>query len=244
MNNIKLIIEYDGTGYCGWQWQPNLNTVQGVLEEAIRRTTGEEVRATASGRTDAGVHAWGQVVNFQTEAGLDCNSWRGALNHHLPHDVRVLDAAEAAPGFSARHSARGKDYEYVVVNRYIPCALKRNYAWHVGVQLDLDAMREAAKRFIGEYDFTSFCAVDNDAKNHVRTIWRLDLIQDGEVIKFSFGASAFLRHMVRNIVGTLVEVGRGRMRESDMTAIIEARDRTKAGPTAPPQGLYLVRVEY
>jgi tRNA pseudouridine38-40 synthase len=244
MKNIKLILEYDGTNYCGWQWQPGQKTLQGALEEAVRKTSGEEVRVTASGRTDAGVHAWGQVVNFMTGAGLDCNSWRGALNHHLSHDIRVLEAAEAAPDFNARHSAKGKTYEYIVINRYIPCALKRGYTWHVGVPLDVEAMRDAAKGLIGEHDFTSFRAADCAAKSPVRTVWKLDLTQKGEAIKFSLGASAFLRHMVRNIVGTLVEVGRGRMHQEDVPAILDARDRTKAGPTAPPQGLYLVKVNY
>ena len=244
MKNIKLLLEYDGTNFAGWQWQPNRPTLQGALEEAIKKTSGEEIRVTASGRTDAGVHARGQVVSFLTGAGLEGASWRGALNHRLPREMRVLDAREAQDGFNARHSARGKLYEYKVINRPVPSALMVNRAWHVGTHLDMGAMQGAARLLMGEHDFTAFRAADCDAKNPVRTLWRLDIERDGETMTFSLGASAFLRHMSRNIVGTLVEVGRGRMPADGMEAILAARDRARAGPTAPPQGLYLINVLY
>lgn len=244
MKNIRLVLEYDGAGYSGWQWQPNAVTLQGTLEGAIFKITGENLRVTASGRTDAGVHAWGQVVNFHTEATLDSNAWRGALNHHLPPDMRVLEAAEAPEEFNARHSAVGKRYEYIVLNRFAPSPLRRNHAWHVGVALDFDAMAEAARPLVGEHDFTSFRALACDAKSPVRTLRQLDVARDGDTIIFQLGANAFLRHMVRNIVGTIVEVGKGRFKPEDVQAMLDARDRTKAGPTAPPQGLYLVEVEY
>jgi len=244
MKNMKLVLEYDGTDFSGWQWQPGRPTLQGALEDAIRRTSGEEIRVTASGRTDAGVHALGQVVNFRTEASLDGRAWSGALNHYLPPQVRVLEASEAPPEFNARHSARGKHYGYIVLNRPAPSPLKRNYAWHVPAPLNFGAMREAAMRLVGEHDFSSFRSSDCDAKNPVRELRRLEIELDGFRIFFSLEASAFLRHMVRNIVGTLVEAGRGRFTPDGVGEILAARDRTKAGPTAPPQGLYLVRVEY
>jgi tRNA pseudouridine38-40 synthase len=242
--NIKLVVEYDGTDYAGWQWQPDEPTLQGALERAISKTTGEEIRVTASGRTDAGVHAYGQVVNFQSESALSAKEWHGALNHFLPDDIRVLEAGDAEPGFSARHSAKGKEYEYVVLNRRMPSPLSRHRAWHVAVPLDTAAMRSAALHLIGEHDFTSFRAAGCSANQPVRELLMLKIEQEGDRIVFTLGANAFLRHMVRNIVGTLVEVGRGRFTPDEVKAILDARDRTRSGPTAPPQGLYLVKVIY
>ncbi|MBI5189360.1 MAG: tRNA pseudouridine(38-40) synthase TruA [Nitrospirae bacterium] len=244
MKNIKLVLEYDGTNYCGWQVQPHVVTLQGTLENAIFKVSGEKVRVTASGRTDGGVHAWGQVANFHTDAVQSGRAWQGGLNHFLPPDMRVLDASEANPEFHSRHSAKGKLYEYIVVNRFVHSPIRRSHAWHVGVHLDLDAMTKAAAHLLGEHDFTSLRAVACDAKNPVRELRSLSITKDGDAVKFRLGANAFLRHMVRNIVGTLVEVGRGRMKPDYIPALLDARDRMKAGPTAPPQGLYLVEVEY
>lgn len=244
MNKIRVTLEYDGTNYAGWQWQPDEPTLQGALEEAIRKTSGEEIRVTASGRTDAGVHAYGQVVSFKTESGIDARGWQGALNHFLPDDIRVLDASEAPPDFSARHSARGKRYEYIVFNRHVPSPLMKNRAWHVGTALDVGTMMAAAGHLLGEHDFSSFQAAGCSANHAIRELRTLDISAEGELIRFSLEASAFLRHMVRNMVGTLVEVGRGRFAPDDVKRILEARDRTRSGPTAPPQGLYLVKVIY
>ena len=244
MKNIKLILEYDGTNYAGWQWQPDKPTLQGALEEAIRKTSGEDVRVTASGRTDAGVHAFAQVVNFKSESGLDARAWFGALNHFLPSDMRVIESEKVPEDFSARYNAKGKHYGYIILNRPIPSPLKRNFAWHIGIPLDVEAMKEGAAYLVGKHDFTSFRSTECDAQNPVRELRSIEVDRDGNRIFFALEASAFLRHMVRNIVGTLVEVGRGRIKPEDMRTILELRDRTKAGPTAPPQGLYLVKVEY
>lgn len=244
MKNIKIILEYDGTEFSGWQFQPRQRTLQGTLEDAIKATTGEEMRVTASGRTDAGVHAYGQAVNFKTEANLDARAWLGALNHYLPRQMRVQDVEEVGPDFSARFDAKGKQYDYIIINRAVPSPIHRNYAWHVGMPLDFEAIEAAARELVGEHDFTSLRATDCDSNTPVRELRSLDVIKDSDRIRLSLKAGGFLRHMVRNIAGTLVEVGRGRFSPEDMKAILEARDRTKAGPTAPPQGLYLVKVEY
>ncbi len=244
MKNIKLILEYDGTGFAGWQFQPDQRTLQGELEAAVKKISGEDLRVTASGRTDAGVHALGQVVNFKTAAEMDAKAWLGALNHFLPVEMRALEASEEPEEFSARYSAKGKQYGYIVLNRYIPSPLKRNYSWHVPMPLDIEAMKEGAAHLLGEHDFTSFRAVHCDAVNPVRTLRLLEIQLDGNRVFFSLEASGFLRHMVRTVVGTLVEVGKGRFAPADVKEMLEARDRTKAGPTAPGQGLYLVNVEY
>ncbi len=244
MKNIRVTIEYDGTKYAGWQWQPDEPTLQGALEEAIRKTSGESIRVTASGRTDAGVHAYGQIASFETEAGMEAMDWRGALNHFLPEDIRVLDATEESQDFSARHSARGKQYDYLILNRRMPSPLIRNRSWHIAVPLGMDVMRNASLHLMGKHDFTSFRAAGCGANHPIRELRRLDIAVEGELIRFSLEADAFLRHMVRNIVGTLVEVGRGRFTPDGVRAILEARDRTMSGPTAPPQGLYLMKVIY
>jgi tRNA pseudouridine38-40 synthase len=244
MKNIKLILEYDGTGFSGWQFQPDQRTLQGELEAAVKKISGEDLRATASGRTDAGVHALGQVVNFKTAAEMDAQAWLGALNHFLPPEMRALEASEEPEEFNARYSAKGKQYGYIVLNRYIPSPLKRNYSWHVPMALDIEAMKEGAAHLLGEHDFTSFRAVNSDGVNPVRTLRLLEIQVDGNRIFFSLEASGFLRHMVRTVVGTLVEVGKGRFAPGDVKDMLEERDRTKAGPTAPGQGLYLVHVEY
>jgi len=244
LKNIKIILEYDGTGFSGWQFQPRQRTLQGTLEDAIKATTGEELRVTASGRTDAGVHAYGQAVNFKTESNLDERAWLGALNHYLPRQMRVQGVEEVGPDFSARFDAKGKQYDYIIINRAVPSPIHRKYAWHVGIPLDFEAMEAAARELVGEHDFTSLRATDCDSNTPIRELRSLEVIRDGDRIRLSLKAGGFLRHMVRNIAGTLVEVGRGRFSPEDMKTILEARDRTKAGPTAPPQGLYLVKVEY
>ncbi len=244
MKNIKIILEYDGTGFSGWQFQPNRRTLQGEFEAAIRKISGEDLRVNASGRTDAGVHALGQTVNFKTGSEMDAAAWQGALNHFLPPEMRALEVAEVPEDFNARYSAKGKQYGYIILNRRVPSPLKRNYSWHVPVPLDLEAMKEGAIHLIGLHDFTSFRAVNSDTINPVRTLRTLEILPDGNRIFFSLEADGFLRHMVRTVVGTLVEVGKGRFAPDDVKAMLEAKDRSKAGPTAPGQGLYLVSVQY
>jgi len=248
MVNIRLTISYDGTAYSGWQSQPDAVTLQDTLEAAIKRISGETLRVTASGRTDAGVHAYGQVVNFHTEKDIPPHEWTGGINHFLPEDMRIIDASVVPEEFSARYSARGKVYRYILMNVSPPSPLMLDRAWQLGYAIDIGAMREAAKSLLGEHDFSSFRAAGCSANHPVRTLRRLDIHDEpderGTRINFTLEADAFLRHMVRNIVGTLVEVGRGRFTVKDMADILEEKDRTRSGPAAPPQGLYLVEVHY
>ncbi len=244
MKNIKIILEYDGTGFSGWQFQPDRRTLQGEFEAAVKKISGEDLRVTASGRTDAGVHALGQAVNFKTGSEMDAAAWQGALNHFLPPEMRALEAAEVPRDFNARYDAKGKQYGYIILNRRVPSPLKRNYSWHVPAPLDISAMKNGAMHLIGEHDFTSFRAVNSDIVNPVRTLRTLEIMPDGNRIFFSLEADGFLRHMVRTVVGTLVEVGKGRFAPDDVKDMLEAKDRSKAGPTAPGQGLYMVSVQY
>ncbi len=244
--NIKLTIEYDGTNYHGWQSQAGSGrpTIQDALEDAIKSLTHEEMKTHSSGRTDAGVHALGQVANFKTSNSIPPAAWAPALNHLLPPDIRVLASEEVSPDFHSRYSALGKTYKYRILNRRSPTALYRNYAWHVNVRLNIARMRKAAVFFIGKHDFSAFRGSGCSAKTPVRTIKSAAVKKVGDVVELSFEADAFLQYMVRNITGTLVEVGLGRFSPDCVKQILESRDRKQAGRTAPPQGLYLVSVTY
>ena len=246
MRNIRLILEYDGTNYHGWQSQAGTGrpTIQDTLEGAIKGLTGEEVKTVSSGRTDAGVHALGHVANFTTESRIPPEAWAPALNRLLPADIRVLSSEDAKPDFHARYSATGKIYKYTILRRREPSALYRNFAWHVGRALKLTAMREAAEHLVGKHDFSAFRAAACGAKTPVRSLRSLEIKKRGDFIEISLEADAFLMHMARNIVGTLVEVGLGRFSPGDVKGMLKSRDRTTAGRTAPPQGLYLVTVFY
>ncbi len=242
---FRIVIEYDGTDFAGWQFQPQERTVQDEIEKAIEQISGNRSRVTGSGRTDAGVHARGQVAHFSTTARLGPDEWVGALNANLPKDVRVLDAARADPGFDARRSAGGKWYRYEVFTGRVAPAIDRNRVWHLPMDIDVEAMRKAARYFRGEHDFRSFRGSGCASKNTVRVIRRLKIKRvDADRVIFDIEATAFLKHMVRNIVGTLVEVGRGRIAPKEVKDIINARDRRRAGPTAPAQGLTLMTVYY
>lgn len=243
--HVKLTVEYEGTDYCGWQIQPNGPTIQGALEEAARKMFGRPVRMAAAGRTDAGVHASGQVVCFRLERDdLDVEHVRRGLDALTPEDISVRAAEIVAPDFDPRRSARRRTYVYRIWNSPAPSVFWRRFAWHVRRPLDTEAMAEAAAALLGEHDFSSFQAADCDAENPVRCIYRSDLGAQGALITYTVTATAFLRHMVRNIVGTLVEVGLGQRSPADFAALLAARDRTLAGATAPARGLCLVEVAY
>jgi tRNA pseudouridine38-40 synthase len=244
--NIKLILEYDGTNYHGWQSQAGsgTSTIQETLEQALFTLTSKAVKTYSSGRTDAGVHAFGHVANFETESMIPAHAWAPALNHFLPHDIRVLLSEEVALDFHARFSALGKTYRYRIINRSAPTALDRNYAWHVNIPLNVSNMRSALTHLVGKHDFSAFRGSGCSAKSPVRHITHASITQQDDRIEILLEADAFLQYMVRNITGTLVEVGLGRFTPDDVKRMLESRDRTKAGRTAPSQGLYLVHVSY
>ncbi len=242
--NIKLTVEYDGTRYHGWQIQASDETIQAVLEKAISTFLGKATRITGSGRTDAGVHALGQVVNFFSDRNVDIYKTRRGLNALTPEDITIKEVEIVPDSFDARRDGRSRVYEYRILNRSTPSPFFLNRAWHVHEPLALEAMREAVRCLEGKHDFSSFRAAGCDALHPVRRVYRTVLEERGELIVYTIEATAFLRHMVRNIVGTMVEVGRGGRSAQSFAELLESRDRTKAGPTAPPHGLYLVEVKY
>lgn len=244
MRNVKLVLEYDGTEYAGWQIQPGERTIEGVLKECIKKITGEDVKIRVAGRTDAGVHALGQVANFYTHSTIPAISLQRALNSLLPPDIVVRSAEDVDETFDARRSAEAKVYLYLIFNRPFPTALYRRYSWHVREPLDMDLMKEGASLLKGEKDFSSFRARGCTARHPIRSIDSIEIEREGDLLKIEVKGKAFLRHMVRNIVGTLVDLGRGRFTLNDLKEIIEARDRRKAGICAPARGLFLKKVEY
>jgi tRNA pseudouridine38-40 synthase len=250
MRNLKLILAYDGTDFAGWQVQPDALTVQGTLASAIGRITGEKVLPQASGRTDAGVHALAQVVTFVTESSVPTANFVKALNDILPASVRVLEVEEAAPDFHARHSARAKTYLYRIYREGICPPFLARYVWHYPFPLDADAMIRASREVEGEHDFTSFAAVDPERGHegfpvsNVRTIVSSNWERQRNELVYTVTGSGFLHHMVRNLVGTFILVGKGMLKAEDVSRILEARNRSAAGATAPASGLYLVDVNY
>ena len=242
--NIKLTMEYDGTNYHGWQMQPNGPTIQSVLEQAVSTFFRVPTRVTGSGRTDAGVHAMGQVVNFFCNQEPDPHRLRRALNALTPKDISIKQVEIVPESFDARRDGRSRIYEYRILNRPTPSPFHLKYTWHVHDPLDIGRMRKAIRCLEGEHDFSSFRASGCDAPHPVRTVYRVSLDESGELLIFTIEATAFLRHMARNIVGTLVEVGRGPRSAKSFAELLEARDRTKAGQTAPPHGLFLMEVKY
>jgi len=245
MPRYKLILEYDGTPFVGWQRQNNGVSVQGVIEATIEAFAGERVTVTAAGRTDAGVHARGQVASFDLLRAFPTDTVRDAINAHVrPHPVAALSAAEAAPDFSARFNAIKRHYEYRVITRRAPLALDRDQAWWIPQSLDIAAMIEAAPALIGQHDFTTFRAAECQAKSPIKTLDEARVEVEGESIVFNFSARSFLHSQVRSMVGSLVQVGRGKWRPADLRNALEARDRAECGPLAPPSGLTLMRVDY
>jgi len=243
---VALLIEYDGAGFFGWQRQTIDISVQQVLEAACAKLNdGNPVTCTAAGRTDSGVHAYGQVVSCDLPVEHSIFTIRNALNYHTkPHPVAVREVAEVDAEWNARFSAIGRAYRYVISTRQARLVLDNGRAWHVSRKLDIDAMHEAAQLLVGQHDFTSFRASSCQAKSPIRTLDRLDVLQDGEQIEIIAEARSFLHHQVRNMVGTLKLVGDGKMRPAHVTQIIAARNRSAAGPTAPADGLYFTRVVY
>ena len=244
MPTFKLILEYDGTSYAGWQRQPGLPTVQAALEDAIQKVTQTHIPVIGAGRTDAGVHALGQVVSFRSDKPLSPRDWRRALNAHLPADISVQAAESMPDDFHARYSAKTKQYEYRILNQLERPALERNRTWHIYGPLNLDAMRQAAVCLIGKQDFASFQGHPTDTTDTICDLQRLDLVQEGSLVRIQFLGDRFLKQMVRAIVGTLVEIGQGKHPPQAMKEILDAKDRRAAGYTAPSQGLYLVEVRY
>ena len=255
MRNVRLLLEYDGTNYHGWQSQRSGGTVQDVLTDTIHGITGEKVRLTGASRTDAGVHALSQVAAFGTESRLSAEAIMRALNAKLPPDIRILEAEDADEGFHPRYDADRKSYFYILSPLKTPSVFLRKYVWYLKAAVDVDAMAYASRTLVGEHDFSSFRGAGCGAKHPVRTVHTCEVSRLGEMsfmatpirgefIRVRVEANAFLRHMVRNIVGSLVEVGRGRISPAHFSEVLAACDRTKAGPTAPALGLFLEKIAY
>ncbi|MGI9485287.1 MAG: tRNA pseudouridine(38-40) synthase TruA [Geminicoccaceae bacterium] len=245
MARFKLTLEYDGRSFQGWQRQKNASSVQETLETAIHAFSGETVTVQGAGRTDAGVHAKGQVAHFDLKKIMSLESLQNAINHHLrPHPVAVLRATEMADDFHARFSATGRRYLYRIINRRAPLVLEAGRAWHLPAMIEAEAMHEAAQRLIGKHDFTSFRSSACQSKSPIKTLDRIIVQRAGDEIRITVAARSFLHHQVRNIVGTLKMIGDNKWPVDKIENILEAKSRAAAGPTAPAAGLYLTAVDY
>ncbi|MBX3523815.1 MAG: tRNA pseudouridine(38-40) synthase TruA [Xanthobacteraceae bacterium] len=245
MPRYKLTIEYDGSPFLGWQVQESGLTVAGVLEDAVEKLSGARTKVSGAGRTDTGVHALGQVAHIDLAKDWETDTVRDGLNAHLrPHPVAILSAEKVADDFDARFSATKRHYVYRILNRRADLALEKNRAWRVVRPLDEKKMHEAAQHLVGNHDFTTFRAAECQAKSPVKTLDVLKVTRDGQEIRLEASARSFLHHQVRSIVGSLAQVGEGKWSPADMKRALEARDRAACGPVAPPDGLYLVRVDY
>lgn len=244
MKNIKLTIEYEGTNYSGWQIQNNVKTVQGEIENAIEKTIGEKIKLIGSSRTDKKVHALGQVANFQTGATMPGERYKYALKEHLPEDITIINSEEVDRDFHSRFDAKKKVYKYIVHNGKLPRALYKRFSYHYPYNLDIEEMRLASKYFIGTQDFRSFKPTESITYTTIKTIYNIEIEKKGDIIIFTIEGKSFLHNMIRIIVGTLLFIGTGRFAKEELPKIIEAKNRVKAGPTAPPQGLYLKKVFY
>jgi len=250
LRNFKIVLAYDGTDFSGWQIQPDSSTIQGVLSDAILRITGKQVLPQGSGRTDAGVHALGQVASFAIGSPIPALNLLLALNDKLPSAIRCLTIEEVATNFHARHSARAKTYEYRLFRGAICSPFVARYVHHYPYPLNEEAMNRAARTIVGEHDFTSFAAVDpergkdDEERMSLRTIFQSEFLNEGEQLMYRVRGNGFLHHMVRNLVGTFLLVGKGTLAAESITEIIAAKNRSLAGPTAPASGLFLTSVEY
>jgi tRNA pseudouridine38-40 synthase len=244
VHNLKLTIEYDGTAFHGWQVQPGLPTIQGILQDTAKRISGEEVHIAGAGRTDAGVHALGQVANFRTGKELSPDKWQRAFNSLLPPDIVVRRAEKVPDGFDARRSAKQKTYRYSILNAPHPSALDRHWLLHVRGPLELAPMEEAGASLLGEHDFSAFRAANGDSPNQVRRVYQAFFLSEGNRLQFVITGNGFLKHMIRIVVGTLLDVGRGRLTPGAFREVLESKDRQRAGRTAPAHGLCLMQVSY
>ena len=240
---IMLTIAYDGTDYCGWQIQKNGVSIEEVLTGAVRNVTGEEMALCGASRTDSGVHALGNVVTFDTESSIPAEIFARAINTNLPHDIRVRNSREVPGNFNPRYDGL-KTYEYYVLNTPDEIPTERRTHWYVTYELDLGQMRKAAQLFVGEHDFASFCCPRTNAKDTVREITAFEIEKKGDLITFHVEGTGFLYNMVRIMVGTLIRVGRGFYGPEQVAEILEQKDRRAAGATAPPQGLFLIGIDY
>lgn len=245
MKNFKITIEYDGSRYCGWQRQNNDPTIQETIEQALMKMTDQKISVIGSGRTDAGVHAYGQVANFKCDTTLTTSDFRGGLNSLTPEDIVIAECEAVADEFHARFSVTSKIYHYRILNRSNPSAIMRQYAWHIRKTLDLDDMRTAIPHLLGSHDFKALEGAGSPRSHTVRNVMNANLtkVDDGYLV-FEIEADGFLRYMVRNIVGTLVEVGLGKISPADVKHILDSKDRSRAAATAPAHGLFLKRVNY
>ena len=244
MPTVKLILEYDGSRYAGWQRQPDQPTIQEAVETALFQLTQQTVTVVGAGRTDSGVHALGQVASFCIDRDWTPHEWTRGFNARLPEDIAVRSAAIMPDAFHARYAARGKLYEYRILNRPERPAVERGYFWHVYKPLDPEAMGQAAAFLVGSHNFTSFEGTLTDNEDPICQLQQLSLTQQGDLISIQAYADRFLKHMVRSIVGTLVEVGQGKRTPESLSDVLMAKDRTAAGRTAPAHGLFLIRVDY
>ena len=241
---IKLVIEYDGTSYCGWQRQGRGKSVQQTIEDILRSLTGEKTILHGAGRTDAGVHALGQTAHFDTQSRIPADKFSFALNSLLPPDIRIRESSLADEGFHARFGAKRKHYRYVIQNDPHASAVLRNFSMQVPSKLDLDKMKQAAAHLVGEHDYSAFTSAQLRVKSPVRTVYSLEISQRGSLIWIDVWGNGFLYNMVRIIAGTLINAGMGKLKPEDIPAVLESRDRRRAGATAKPQGLFLMEVRY
>ena len=245
VRNFKIVIEYDGSRYCGWQRQNHDPTIQEKIEQALGKMTGQKISVIGSGRTDAGVHAYGQAANFKCETKLNAEDFQGGLNSLTPDDIIVAGCKEVGYEFHARYHAKSKVYIYRILNRYHPAAIDRQYAWYIRNELNLEAMRVAISYLIGKHDFKAFQGAGSPRSHTTRWVMAANLYrEDEDNIIFEIEAGGFLRFMVRNIVGTLVDVGKGKITPDAFKHILDSEDRSRAGATAPAHGLFLKEVKY
>jgi tRNA pseudouridine38-40 synthase len=244
MRNLKLTVEYKGTDYVGFQKQPDRKSIQGVLEETLSKILQEDIALIGAGRTDAGVHAKGQCVNLLISSKMDCGRLKRSTNSLLPSDIVIKEMTEVDPSFHARRNARSREYKYLILNREYPSAFWNDFSFFLREPLDLAAIQEAAAVLEGEHDFSSFCVSESKPENGTRSMERVGISRERDLIHLDFEANAFLHNMVRIIVGTLIQVGSGTLSAERMQSILAAGDRKEAGPTVPPHGLFLMRVNY